>query len=97
MVNIFFLHQIKHTNNAYDKGIVVKDLERREGESDEALSQRNYEAALQGYHAYLGAYAYAHDPQTDFVSCEITDLSGARLMGETWKAPEPEPEPESAE
>ena len=101
MVNIFFLHQIKHTNGAYDKGIVVKDLPRQAGESDEALSQRNYEAAKQGYHAYLGAYAYGHDTntdyaQTDFVSCEISDLSGARLMAETWRAPEPESEPEPA-
>ena len=84
MVNIFFLHQIKHTSNAYDKGIVVKDLARQTGESDEDLSKRNYDAALQGYHAYLGAYAYAHDPQTDFVSCEITDLSGGKMIGETW-------------
>lgn len=94
MVNVFFLHQIKRTNGAYDKGIVVKDLTRAEGESDEALSQRNFEAAKQTYHAYLGAYAYGQNAQTDFVSCEITDLSGARLMAETWKAPEPEPEPE---
>ena len=86
MVNVFFMHQVKHTNNAYDKGIVVKDLPRQEGESDEALSRRNYEAALQAYHAYMGAYAYEHDPTTDFVSCEITDLSGTRLLGETWSA-----------
>lgn len=90
MVNVFFLHQIKRTNGVYDKGIVVKDLPRQEGESDEVLSKRNYEAALQGYHAYLGAYAYAHDPQTDFASCEITDLSGNRLVDETWKLLEPE-------
>ena len=97
MVNVFFMHQIKHTFDPdlgeykYDKGIVVKELDRREGESDEALSRRNYEAALQAYHAYMGAYAYEHDPTTDFVSCEITDLSGARLLSETWRAPEPEP------
>lgn len=92
MVNIFFLHQIKRTNNAFDKGIVVKDLPRQAGESDEDLSKRNYEAALQGYHAYLGAYAYGQSATTDFVSCEITDLSGIRLMGETWKKPEAAPE-----
>ena len=49
---MFFLHQIKHTNNAYDKGIVVKD---------------SLEAAKQGYHAYLGAYAYGHDANTDYL------------------------------
>lgn len=84
MVNVFFLHQIKHTEGAYDKGIVVKDLARQEGETDEALSQRNFEAAKQSYHAYLGAYAYGQNADTDFVSCEITDVYGARLMDETW-------------
>ena len=93
MVNVFFMHRIKRTDGVYDKGIEVKDLPRQEGETDETLSKRNYEAALQSYHAYLGAYAYTHDAQTDFVSCEITDLSGARLLSETWSAhaaPEPE-------
>lgn len=92
MVNIFFLHQIKRTNSVFDKGIVVKNLERQEGERDESLSNRNYEAALQGYHAYLGAYAYANNPQTDFVQCQITGMSGAVLMEETWKAPAPQGE-----
>lgn len=70
MENKFFLHQIKHTNGAYDKGIVVKD---------------SYEAALQSYHAYLGAYAYGQNAETDFVSCKITDrLRGAVLIEETW-------------
>ena len=94
MVNIFFLHQIKRTNNAFDKGIVVKNLERQDGETDESLSQRNYEAAKQGYHAYLGAYAYGQNTQTDFVQCQITDMSGAILMEETWKAPELTPSEE---
>lgn len=75
MNNIFFLHQIKHTNGSFDKGIVVKET---------------FEAAKQGYHAYLGAYAYGQNASTDFVSCEITDSYGARLMAETWAAPEPE-------
>ena len=96
MVNVFFMHRIKRTDGVYDKGIEVKNMARREGESDEALSRQNYEAALQAYHAYMGAYAYEHDPTTDFVSCEITDLSGARLLSETWRAPEPESEPEPA-
>jgi hypothetical protein len=73
--NKFFLHQIKHTNGVYDKGIVVKDT---------------YDAAKQGYHAYLGAYAYDHDATTDFVSCMITDaLSGGMvLMQEIWRKAE---------
>lgn len=75
----FFLHQAKRTNGNWDKGIVVKD---------------SFEDAKQGYHAYLGAYAYKHDPTTDYVQCEITDIAGLRLMSETW-IPTPHPEPES--
>ena len=81
MDNKFFLHQIKSTNGTIDKGIVVKDT---------------FEAAKQSYHAYLGAYAYGQNADTDFVSCEITDIYGARLMNETWVKQdhlEPEPEP----
>ena len=72
---MFFLHQIKHTSDAYDKGIVVKDT---------------YEAAKQSYHAYLGAYAYGQNPQTDYVQVMITDDLGTVLMGETWHAAQPE-------
>lgn len=79
MENKFFVHQIKRTGGAFDKGIVVKDT---------------YEVAKQGYHAYLGAYAYGNNADTDFVSCMITDMSGTVLMRETWGKPEPEPEPE---
>lgn len=79
MDNKFFLHQIKRTSENFDKGIVVKDT---------------FDAAKQGYHAYLGAYAYDHDPNTDYVSCMITDISGVALMKEIWIKPEPEPEPE---
>lgn len=79
MDNKFFLHQIKRTGGTFDKGIVVKDT---------------YEQANQGYHAYLGAYAYGQNADTDFVSCMITDMTGTVLMRETWAKPEPEPEPE---
>lgn len=77
MENKFFLHRIKRTNGVYDKGIEVKDT---------------FEAAKQSYHAYLGAYAYGHDANTDFVSCMITDLNGATLtpFNETWLALSPE-------
>ena len=73
----YFLHQIKHTNDVYDKGIAVKD---------------SFEAAKQSYHAYLGAYAYGQSENTDFVSVFISDTNGTILMGETWKAVTPEPE-----
>lgn len=71
MENKFFMHRIKHTNGTWDKGIEIKDT---------------YDDAKQSYHAYLGAYAYGHDANTDFVQCMITDkLSGGMvLMDETW-------------
>ena len=65
----FFLHQIKRSNGTFEKGIVVKD---------------SFESAKQGYHAYLGAYAYGKNQETDFVSCMITDIGGSVLMAETW-------------
>lgn len=79
---MYFLHQAKRTSNAYDKGIVVKET---------------YDGAKQGYHSYLGAYAYEHDTNTDFVQAMITDDNGTVLMNETWKRivpPEPVSEPE---
>ncbi len=78
--NKFFLHQIRRIKGQWDKGIVVKD---------------SYEAALQSYHAYLGAYAYGQNADTDYVDCMITE-SGSMviLMHEQWVKPT---EPESAE
>lgn len=72
MENKFFIHEIKRTNEVIEKGIVVKD---------------NFDGAKQGYHAYLGAYAYGNNTETNFVSCMITDTAGSVLMAETWNAP----------
>ena len=76
MENKFFMHRIKHDTSKegsaqWDKGIEVHDT---------------YDAAKQSYHAYLGAYAYGHAASVDFISCMITDMSGAVLMTETWIA-----------
>lgn len=65
----YFLHQIKRTNGVFDKGIVVKDT---------------LEAAQQGYHAYLGAYAYGQNAETDFVFVAISDTSSTFLTSEIW-------------
>lgn len=75
MENKFFMHRIKHTNGTWDKGIEIKDT---------------FDDAKQSYHAYLGAYAYGHDANTDFVSCMITDQfsGGMVLMDETWNREE---------
>lgn len=80
MVLAYFLHQIKHNKkeNKWDKGIVVKDTEGAD----------NFAAAKQGYHAYLGAYAYGNNADTDYVSCQITDIGGEVVMSETWVAPD---------
>lgn len=64
-----FLVQIKRTNGVIEKGVVVKDT---------------YNDALQGYHAYLGAYAYGHDASTDYVAVFIMNASGLLLNHETY-------------
>lgn len=63
MYDTCFLVQIKRTNGTYEKGVVVKD---------------DLNGARQSYHAYLGAYGYGHDPNTDYVQCEIIDSYGVR-------------------
>ena len=72
MNNIYFVAQAYHnkTNDTWNKGIVVKD---------------SVEAALQTYHAYLGAYAYGHSEDIDYVYCRISSATGAREpIEETW-------------
>ena len=76
----FFLIQIKRTNGTIEKGVVVKDT---------------FDDAKQSYHAYLGAYAFGKDKNTDYVMVEIIDGKGLGLKGEYWEkvtAPEPEQE-----
>ena len=58
-MNKWFLVQIKRTNGTYEKGVVVKDSE---------------DAAKQSFFAYLGAYGFGHDANTDYVYvCILTD------------------------
>ena len=78
MITEYFMHRIKHDNSkdgsaAWDKGIEV---------------HASLKAAKQAYHAYLGAYAYGHSDNIDFVSCAITDGNGDIKMTETWTASE---------
>lgn len=74
-MNKFFLVQVKRTNNIIEKGVVVKDT---------------YDDACQSYHAYLGAYAFEHDPNTDYVLVQILNSQGLGMKGEVWeKAEEP--------
>ena len=76
----FFLVQIKRTNEIYEKGVVVKD---------------SLNAAKQSFHAYLGAYAYEKDANTDYVQVCILDMRGTV---QDWEVDNriPHPEPEEA-
>ena len=76
----YFLTQIKRTNGTVEKGCVVKDT---------------LDEVRQSYHAYLGAYAYGHDANTDYVQCHVTNARGGIENGlsEVWNnIPEPEKE-----
>lgn len=76
----YFLVQIKRTKGVIEKGVVVKD---------------DLDAAKQSYHAYLGAYAFGNNADTDYVLVQILDGKGLGLKGEYWEkvtAPEPEQE-----
>ena len=65
----YFLVQIKRTNGTIEKGVVVKD---------------SFDDAQQSYHAYLGAYAFGKDPNTDYVMVQILDFQGLGMKGEVW-------------
>ena len=67
----FYLVQIKKTNETIEKGVVVKDT---------------LDAARQSYHAYLGAYAYEHDANTEYVQVSIIDGVGGQYDHEVWIA-----------
>lgn len=77
----YFLVQIKRTKGVIEKGVVVKD---------------DLDAAKQSYHAYLGAYAFGNNADTDYVLVQVLDGKGLGLKGEYWeKATAPEPEQEA--
>ena len=78
----FFLVQIQHKSerDTWTKGVVV---------------HASLDAARQGYHAYLGAYAYGNDQTIDFVEAAVMDMSGRVCDSCVWNAiqlPEPEEE-----
>lgn len=64
----YFLSQIKRaTDGTYTKGVVVHD---------------SYNNALNGFHAYFGAYGYGKDASCDYVACFVSDMSGAIIKSE---------------
>lgn len=77
MDNVYFVHQVYHnkTNGTWTKGIVIKDT----------LNADNEAAALQTYHAFLGAYGYGNNSDIDYVYCQLTSATGVREpISETW-------------
>ena len=50
--------------------------------------------AKQGFHAYMAAYAYGHDQNTDKVNCLVFDQDNMVRISEVWEAPQPEPNEE---
>ena len=71
----YFLVQVKRTNNVIEKGVVVKD---------------SFDDAQQSYHAYLGAYAYGKDSNTDYVLVQILNSQGLGMKGDVWQKQEEE-------
>lgn len=75
----YFLTQAKRTNGTIQKGCAVYDT---------------LDNGMQGYHAYLSAYAYGHEEDTDYVFVVLHDSYGNVVeQPKTWfKAEEPEPQ-----
>lgn len=68
MDNKYFLSQIKRaTDGTYTKGVVVHDT---------------LDNALNGFHAYFGAYGYGRDKTVDYVACFVSDMNGAIVKSE---------------
>lgn len=76
MENKYFLTQAKRKNGTYEKGCVVHNT---------------IDNGMQGYHAYLSAYAYGHEEGTDYVFVALHDSYGNVIEPpRTWfKAEEP--------
>ena len=78
MKNVYFINQAYHnkTNDTWTKGFVVK--------ADPNVD--NEAAALQTYHAYLGAYGYGNNADIDYVFCRLCDADGSREpLEEHWE------------
>lgn len=71
IVNKCFMHRILRNGNSFTKGIEI---------------HASIDSGKQSFNAYLGMHAYGKEDNTDFVSCEISDGYGARLLAETWNA-----------
>ncbi len=78
MTNVYFVSQAYHnkTTDTWTKGLVVKSDPEKDNEAE----------ALQAYHSYLGAYAYGHAPEIDYVFCRLTAADNIREpLEEMWE------------
>ena len=78
MQNVYFVSQAYHnkTNDTWTKGLVVKSDPEKDNEAE----------ALQAYHSYLGAYAYGHAPEIDYVFCRLIAADNIREpLEEMWE------------
>ena len=70
-VENYFLIQIKRTKGVIEKGVVVKS---------------DLDAAQQSFHAYLGAYAFGNNKDTDYVQVGIKDSNGVDAVSSVvWR------------
>ena len=82
----WFLSQIKRNkeDGTFTKGVAVHNSK---------------DDALNGFHAYFGAYGYGKDTTCDYVACFVSDMSGAIIKSEVddrIERPTPKPEPTEA-
>ena len=75
----WFLTQIQRsTEGVFTKGCVVYDTK---------------DNALNGFHAYFGAYGYGKVASIDYVACYVANMSGAIIKSEVDdRIPRPEVE-----
>lgn len=79
MTNVYFVEQVQHnkTTGQWTKGVVVKADANTDNEA----------AALQTYHAYLGAYGYGNNADIDYVYCHLRCVDNTREpLEEEWNA-----------
>jgi len=80
--NRFFMHHIRLDGETFSKDIDICETF--------DLARSSYAACMEY------GYNNTRHPNVNFVSCQITDMSGSVMLpfDETWVKPEPEPEEE---
>ena len=74
MENTFFLTRIRRTGGTWDKG---------------TETHTDIDEARGAFHAYMGAYGYGRNADTDFCKAYITDMFGDGFIEQAkWIKPE---------